>query len=430
MTDTEEVLRYLHQAKQRVEGGSTQPSSGEEAVRYARHRLEEALPHAHAGSEIPADARLRPVKNAMLGAVRPVTSHQAPFNTAILQALDGATAAIESMVHRVELQDHHGERLSAGLATAEIALDEVIEDLNALRLDVRSHLESFSSTLEELRASVDEAKSIAATTRAQQEVVLRIAQEALSAQGFTVEHLSELTRELGSGYERLYEDLEDTFRGSLESVRASLEPYLEDLAATKVEGDIVDVGCGRGEWLSLLKDHGIASYGVDTNEVVVERCVDAGLDVRHQDALVHLRTIEPGSLRAVTSFHVVEHLPLDVLVGLIDAALIALAPGGVLIFETPNPTNLNVGAASFYLDPTHLKPLHPQFLEFLVKQRGFTTVEARFLHPSNELDLNVDDLAAGGTRDRAQGIVDRINWAFGGPMDFAIVAHKATSSEA
>ena len=258
--------------------------------------------------------------------------------------------------------------------------------------------------------------------------MLRIAQEALSAQGFTVEHLSELTRELGSGYERLYEDLEDTFRGSLESVRASLEPYLEDLAATKVEGDIVDVGCGRGEWLSLLKDHGIASYGVDTNAVVVERCVDAGLDVRHQDALVHLRTIEPGSLRAVTSFHVVEHLPLDVLVGLIDAALIALAPGGVLIFETPNPTNLNVGAASFYLDPTHLKPLHPQFLEFLVKQRGFTTVEARFLHPSNELDLNVDDLAAGGTRDRAQGIGDRINWAFGGPVDFAIVAHKATSS--
>ena len=106
----------------------------------------------------------------------------------------------------------------------------------------------------------------------------------------------------------------------------------------------------------------IAGYGVDINEVVVERCRARGLDVRAADALVHLREVPEGSVRAVTSFHVVEHLSLDTLVQLIDAALVALKAGGLLIFETPNPTNINVGAASFYLDPTHLKPLHPQFL--------------------------------------------------------------------
>ncbi|MEZ5139843.1 MAG: hypothetical protein R2711_14085 [Acidimicrobiales bacterium] len=146
------------------------------------------------------------------------------------------------------------------------------------------------------------------------------------------------------------------------------------------------------------------------------------------DALAHLRELEPGTVRAVTSFHVVEHLSLDTLVGLLDAALVALAPGGALLLETPNPTNLNVGAASFYLDPTHLKPLHPQFLEFLVAQRGFATVEARYLNPEGGAELEVDDLAPLAGRDRARQVVDRINWALGGPLDVGIVARKAASA--
>ena len=90
----------------------------------------------------------------------------------------------------------------------------------------------------------------------------------------------------------------------------------------------------------------------------------------------------------------VEHLSLDTLVGLIDAALVALKAGRLLILETPNPTNVNVGAASFYLDPTHLKPLHPQFLSSWWCQRGFADVEVRYLNAEDAPSLTVDDLAA------------------------------------
>lgn len=424
MSDTDEVLAYLHAAKQRVEGGSTDPTRGDDAVRHARAHLEQALPHAHAGSQLPEGARLKPVKQAVLGAVRPVTSHQEQFNRAVLQTLDGTTEALDGVLRRADLHEQQAARLQAGVATAELAIDELTDELRALRDEVGS----LADQVRAVAALVAEARSDAAVVRAQQDVVARVAREALAAQGLSVAQLTELARELGAGHERLYQDLEDRFRGTADEVRAKVAPYLADVEATAVDGPVVDVGCGRGEWLSLLAEAGISAYGVDTNEVVVERCRAQGLDVRAGDALVHLRELEPGSLRAVTSFHVVEHLSLDTLVGLIDAALVALAPGGVLVLETPNPTNLNVGAASFYLDPTHLKPLHPQFLEFLVEQRGFASVEGRYLNPEGGPQLDVDDLATAGTRDRARTLVDRINWALGGPMDFGLVARKAAEA--
>jgi O-antigen chain-terminating methyltransferase len=133
-------------------------------------------------------------------------------------------------------------------------------------------------------------------------------------------------------------------------------------------------------------------------------------------------------VRVITSFHVAEHLSLDTLVGLVDAALVALQPGGLLILETPNPTNVNVGSASFYLDPTHLKPLHPQFLEFLVVQRGFAEAEVRYLNAEDTERLTIDDLAPTADEARAQQLVDRINWALSGPLDYGVVARKAVAA--
>lgn len=426
MTDTDQVLKFLHQAKERVEGGGIDPSSGAEAVRYTRDRLEEALPFAHAGADLPADARLRPVKQVVLGVSRPVTSNQAPFNKAVLQALDGAAAAIESMVQNVELHEQHVNRVQASVATTELTLDGLVEDGRV----ARDQLTELTLAVTALRAEVAEARSDLAVIAAKQDLVFRTAREGLAAQGLDTGQLTELSRELGTGFEQLYEDLEDHFRGTREEVQAKLAPYLEDVLDSTGDGPVIDVGCGRGEWLAMLAESGVAAYGVDINKVVVDRCTDQGLDVREGDALAHLREIPAGSARAITSFHVAEHLSLDTLVGLVDAALVALQPGGLLIFETPNPTNVNVGAASFYLDPTHLKPLHPQFLQFLVTQRGFASAEVRYLNTEDVPTLTVDDLAPNGELARSQELVDRINWALAGPLDYGIVAVKAPAAGA
>jgi SAM-dependent methyltransferase len=425
MTDQDQVLTFLHQAKARVEGDGIDPTLGSEAVRYTRDRLEEALPYVHAGSELPADARLKPVKQVVLGLSRPVTSSQAPFNRAILQALDGAAAAIEGLAHSVDLGDQHANRVQAALATTESAVDDLVDDGRAMR----SQLADLTDSVTALRDEVAAARSELATIAARQDLIFRTAREGLAAQGLDTGQLTELSRELSTGFEQLYEDLEDQFRGKREDVQAKLQPYLADIIATDGPGPVIDVGCGRGEWLEVLASAGIESYGVDYNGVVVERCVAQGLDVREADALVHLREIPGGSARAITSFHVAEHLSLDTLIGLVDAALLALAPGGILIFETPNPTNVNVGAASFYLDPTHLKPLHPQFLQFLVIQRGFASAEVRYLNAEDGPTLTVDDLAPNGELERSQELVDRINWSLAGPLDYGVVARKARAAE-
>ena len=136
-------------------------------------------------------------------------------------------------------------------------------------------------------------------------------------------------------------------------------------------------------------------------------------------------------MRAVTSFHLVEHLTLDTMVALLEAAYLALAPGGILILETPNPTNVVVGAASFYLDPTHIKPVHPSFVQFLALASGFVDAEIRYLHPVGGDVLEPEDLASHETDPhRARALVDRINWALTGPMDYAVVARKARPADA
>jgi len=426
MTDTDQVLTFLHQAKARVEGDGIDPTPGADAVRYTRDRLEEALPYAHAGGELPEQTRLKPVKQVVLGMSRPVTSNQAPFNRAVLQALDGAAAAIEGLAHSVDLHDQHANRVQAALATTELTVDDLVDDGRT----VRAQLAELTDAVAALRAEVAEARSDLAVISAKQDLVFRTAREGLAEQGLDTGKLTELSRELATGFEQLYEDLEDQFRGTRDEVQAKLQPYLADIAAAAGDGPVIDVGCGRGEWLAMLADAGVPAYGVDFNAVVVERCAAQGLDVREADALVHLREIEAGSARAITSFHVAEHLSLDTLVGLVDAALVALQPGGVLIFETPNPTNVNVGAASFYLDPTHLKPLHPQFLQFLVTQRGFASAEVRYLNTEDGPTLTVDDLAPNGELERSQQLVDKINWALAGPLDYGIVAVKAPSADA
>lgn len=443
MTETSKVLRYLEDVAAHADAADDdiEPPAEAETIRFTRHRLQDAGAHVHAGEEIPSAARLRPVKQALVAGLRPVTSHQRAYNEQLIAAVDALAAAAERISRDLTIQGQRTARIQAGAATTDLTIDDLEADVRRLDGEVDGLTESIAG----LRRSVDalataglaeseqELTRLAgelATLSARQNLIFRVAREALPDQAHPAQ-LRELSRELSTGYEELYQDLEDTFRGTRDHVRALMADYLPDLQAVPGKGPVVDVGCGRGEMLEVLRDADIESYGIDTNQVVVDRCQARGLDARAGDALVHLRQVPEGSVRAVTSFHLVEHLSLDTLVGLIEAALVALKPGGILILETPNPTNVNVGAASFYLDPTHIKPVHPQFLQFLLLARGFADAEVRFLHAEDTVRLAPTDLA-GHAEDpaRAQLLVDRINWALSGPLDYAVIARKAAAPTA
>ena len=160
----------------------------------------------------------------------------------------------------------------------------------------------------------------------------------------------------------LYAAFEDRFRGSreaiIERVREHL-PIVEAAGAGTADRPVLDLGCGRGEWLEVLREAGLRGRGVDSNPVLVEQCRGRGLDVAFGDVLAHLRGLPDASVGAVTAVHVVEHLPFTTLVDLVDETVRVLAPGGVAIFETPNVQHLLVGACAFHTDPTHELPLAP-----------------------------------------------------------------------
>lgn len=178
-------------------------------------------------------------------------------------------------------------------------------------------------------------------------------------------------------YDQLYSDFEDAFRGGKDTVRERVMPYLEvvkSAGAGTAQAPVLDLGCGRGEWLELLGDHGLIGRGIDLNRRFLASCRDNGLDVVESDAIQALKTLPPESVGAVTSIHLVEHLPFEQLIELIDEALRVLRPGGVLIMETPNPENIDVATIGFYMDPTHRNPIPPQVLQWLASARGFHDV--------------------------------------------------------
>ena len=211
----------------------------------------------------------------------------------------------------------------------------------------------------------------------------------------------------------LYAAFEDEFRGPTDEVRRRLQVYIPFLHDAGIKCDVLDVGCGRGEWLELLKSESIEARGVDHNRVFVERCRHAALNVIQQDALAYLRSLTDGSLSVVTAFHVVEHVPFEMLIKLLDEIVRTLKPGGMIIFETPNPENFMVGSYSFYADPTHRNPIPSKTLQFLLESRGLKTIEVLKLRSWDEAKLEGDT-----------ELVKRFNEYFYSAPDYAVIAGK------
>jgi O-antigen chain-terminating methyltransferase len=179
-----------------------------------------------------------------------------------------------------------------------------------------------------------------------------------------------------------YKRFEDVFRGSRALIKQRLCYYLPLIQGLKLNFNtltILDLGCGRGEWLELLKEHDIYAQGVDSDEGMLSACRGLDLDCTHGDVIDFLKSQSDACCEVITSLHLIEHLPFDVLKELVFECFRILKPGGVLILETPNCENIIVGSGSFYLDPTHIKPLPSQLISFLTLFCGFKKSDIHFL---------------------------------------------------
>jgi O-antigen chain-terminating methyltransferase len=158
------------------------------------------------------------------------------------------------------------------------------------------------------------------------------------------------------------------------------------------------------------------------NQAMVDECVERGLAAEYGEAVNWLRQAKPGSLGAITAFHVIEHLSQEDLLALIDLSLAALHPGGIIIFETPNPENVVVGACNFYMDPTHNRPLPPQLMQFLVEARGFS--EASVMRLGNLSAGLPEPFPVGHAKEKYNPFVHALRHNFFSPPDYAVTAHK------
>lgn len=214
----------------------------------------------------------------------------------------------------------------------------------------------------------------------------------------------------------LYVAFENRFRGSTAEITRRSERYLPIFLQTKpaaAGGPVLDIGCGRGEFMAMLRRHNIVTLGVDLNGAMVDEARSLGLDVTEGDALAYLRSRAPNSLAAITGFHIVEHIGFKDLVRLFDEAMRVLMPGGIVLLETPNPENLVVGACTFHYDPTHNKPLPPDYLRFVAEARGFAAT--RIIRTQEDCDL---------TQPESGFVPEGINDWFRQPPDYALYARK------
>ena len=218
--------------------------------------------------------------------------------------------------------------------------------------------------------------------------------------------------------DNFYRAFEERHRGSRELIKSRLRVYvrfIEPLRLAYAGSKAIDIGCGRGEWLELVNELGFEGSGVDLDESMLTASRALGLNVERKEAVAYLKTLSSASVAIVSAFHVAEHIEFSVLQTLVQEAHRVLLPGGLLILETPNPENIVVAGANFYVDPTHQRPIPPQLLSFLPEHYGFERVKVLRLQESPALAQT--------------STLTLLNVLNGVSPDYAVVAQKSGPDE-
>ena len=354
---------------------------------------------------------------------------QENFNSYVVQYINTSVRPLETV--RDEMQDElrdHRAVLEGGL--------EEVRDVRRYQEALAARERRMDQALEAIRAEHEEIRaSLGVLRQTNQGLARRLEQFAASSPGspFGVTAQSAaaapplgVTPSSSDALTDAYVGFEDQFRGSPESIRAGLADYVEVFAGAS---DVLDVGCGRGEFLALLAERGISARGIDLNEAMVGVCRERGLDASRADALTYLRAQTAGSLGGLLAAQVVEHLEPAYLTQFLTAAFDAVRPGAPIVLETINPACWFAFFESYVRDITHVRPLHPDTLKFLLVASGFERVEIRYRAPYPEHDKLQPVPKIEGLRDAVDTLnanVEKINGLLFTYLDYAAVGKRPT----
>jgi O-antigen chain-terminating methyltransferase len=297
-------------------------------------------------------------------------------------------------------------------------LQDVRADIAAARRDLRSDLDTVQGSLSAAIAaeSVKLRELVLVASKRNDALIAALDQKIESVAVRVRDAVNPVVSAVSSDV--LYRRLEDGLRGAEAHVRADVEPYV---ALAAEHQPVLDVGCGRGEFVAACHGRGIAVRGVDTNERSVSDLRQRGLDVALGAVPECFAAIADGSLGSVLAMHVVEHLPVEALFALFRESARVLRSGGLLMIETPNAESLAVSASDFWRDPTHLAPRHPAALTLLAREHGFAVDDVRAVHEVAEgarIAVHADDPP------ELQRVIHAINERFFAPQDLRLVLRK------
>jgi len=338
------------------------------------------------------------------------------------EAADEALATVQG-----EIRQQRGETaremrrfLADVISRTDLVADRIGRDIEMLRLDLkrvssssRQRLEGFGTEVERMRERLDEVQK-------RSRLLARDIAASDAQQGPPAEFEPLQDEE--------YAAHQDRFRGSHEEIERRQRLYIEYF---RDKAPVLDAGCGRGEFLSLLKKEGIGARGIDLNRQMVENCAAHGFDAVQADLFEHLAGLKDNSLGGLFAAQVVEHLDAPQLRTFLQQAQRVLKPGGVLVMETVNPESVFALTQFYYLDATHKAPLPPLLLQFLTERAGFSAVEIKLLSslPEEEMLRTVEPEAGlpPALEDafaRINADVERLNKFLYGYLEYAVIAEK------
>jgi len=392
--------------------------------------------------------------------VAPGFERQQAFNSALVDHLNRtiareregtarATAASEAaQAYAAALATFHGhlilylqrltlyidtkDRRAAGglMAVYDAAINAVTDEMLKRWESMGAREQRFAARVEAVNEAVREQRDVRSTLAVLQQATLTLKREleramtAPSAPVATGEAAAAVPAATAAALESWkYVGFEDRFRGTQDEIRRRMLDYVPLFAGAT---DVLDIGCGRGEFLDLLREAGIGARGLDLNHEMVEVCRARGLVADEGDALGYLSSLPDATLGGIMAAQVVEHLEPSYLMRLIEVAYHKLRPGGRIVLETINPACWYAFFESYIRDLTHVRPIHPDTLQYLLTASGFPDAAIQFRAPYPERE-KLQPVAAGEddpdvVRDMAEtlnGNLTRLNTLLFSYMDYA-----------
>ncbi|MFQ5442501.1 MAG: methyltransferase domain-containing protein [Thermodesulfobacteriota bacterium] len=390
------------------------------------------------------DRRLTDTKDNLLEYQRGLDERLTELNSTVVKKFQWidehflmATKKMDGLMEHADALFEPLDQKAETLAVRQDSVDEILSRLKEVSEELRTRLENleiekFAAGQAELDGDIASLKKETEKGRGElAKTVREMGLDMITQKRRLEKILTELRKKAGldeASMEKIVEVkehlndhsyflFENRFRGTSEDIKNRQEVYLPlflDLKKKDGESFVLDVGCGRGEFLELLNENSVPARGVDLNEEMVLVCKEKGLDVEEADAMAYLRGLKNNSLAGVIACQFIEHLPVPVLTEFVRLCHEKVKKGGRVVFETINPESV-FAMKWFYMDMTHQKPIHPQAISFLMESTGFRNMEIKYLSPvATDLRLNA----------KGDSNMEKLDNLLFGPQDYAVIATK------